>query len=293
MHELKRYLQECQQRVNRNLKNILPSSKHEPHRLHEAMRYSVLNGGKRLRSALIYAMGEAFGANIKVLDQCCVAIELVHAFSLVHDDLPAIDNDSLRRGKMSCHKKFDEATAIITGDALMALSFEVLSQLPTISPAINLTMIKILSLSIGSYGMAGGEALDVALNNKKISAQKILDIYKMKTSYLLCAGLILGFLATNRYDINILKNIKEFGINLGLAFQIHDDLLGIIGDPKKLGKQLDIDRSKPTYAKIVGIQNAKKMQQKFFNKAIFYLKKLPIDSTHLHMLSNYIVTREI
>lgn len=292
MQKIKKYLQRCQQRVNHKLDSILPSVQCEPRILHQAMRYSVLNGGKRLRSALIYALGDAYGAEKKILDQCCAAIELIHAFSLVHDDLPAIDNDSVRRGKMSCHKKFNEATAIITGDALLALGFEVLSNI-SLSPFIISIMIKTLSLSIGSYGMAGGEALDVALGSKNISATKILDIYKMKTGYLLCAGLILGFLSSGKMDIVILKNIKAFGLNLGLAFQIHDDILGIIGNPKKLGKKLDVHRQKPTYAKLVGLQKAKKMERKFFNLAMSYLQKIPIDSTRLRLLSQYIIEREI
>lgn len=294
--ELKNYLLTCQQRANQALDAVLPSVKREPHALHQAMRYAVLNGGKRVRSALIYATGEALNANASALDHCSAAIELVHAFSLVHDDLPAIDNDDLRRGKPACHVAFDEATAILAGDALLVLAFEVLTNLNKqhISPPINLHMIKILSHYVGSLGMAGGEALDTALKDQQISLRKLAFIYKLKTSYLICASILLGALCANCDDATIIKNLEKFGLYMGLAFQIHDDIIGVESDSTVLGKPQgsDVTNHKPTFPQLIGIKKAKLKEQECFDLALDYLQKSGIKSEKLLALGEFIIDRK-
>ena len=290
------YLQKCQRRVNKVLNKVLPPTHKMPHDLHKAMRYAVFNGGKRIRSALIYATGEAFNADLKVLDAISASIELIHAFSLVHDDLPALDNDSLRRGKPSCHQAFGEATAILAGDALLTLAFENLTKLDThsINAATNLQMIKILSHYIGSCGMAGGEMLDIASIDHEISLKKLATIYKLKTSYLICACVMLGALAANCNRKTTLANLEKFGIYAGLAFQIHDDIIGIESNEKTLGKpqNSDVRNHKPTYPQLLGLTKAKAREHVFFKKAIHYLKKLNLkDNDKLYGLCKFVIAR--
>lgn len=272
------YLERCQARANKALDEVLPSSHKNPQNLHKAMRYAVFNGGKRIRSALIYATGEAFGANPKALDLISASVELIHAFSLVHDDLPAIDNDDLRRGKPACHKAFGEATAILAGDALLTLAFETLTALDKhlIEPENNLKMIKILSHYAGSCGMAGGEMLDIASVDQAITLRQLSTIYKLKTSYLICASVLLGALAANCNKKSVLHNLEQFGIYAGLAFQIHDDIIGIESDTATLGKTQNSDaiNHKPTYPQLVGLAKAKQIRKAFFKKALYFLAQL-------------------
>lgn len=293
--QLQNYLQQCQERVNHTLDDVLPSSGKNPCELHKAMRYAVLNGGKRVRSAIVYAVGESLDANKDILDISSAVIELIHAFSLVHDDLPAIDNDDLRRGNPACHKAFSEATAILAGDALLVLAFEVLSHLTKhhVTSATNLKMIQILSHYIGSNGMAGGEALDAATADHEISLKKLAQIYKLKTSYLICASVLFGALAANCTKKSTLENLEKFGIYIGLAFQIHDDIIGIESDTATLGKPQgsDLIKHKPTYPSIIGLEAAKKRQQECFTTAMHYLKKSRINSDKLVALSELVITR--
>jgi farnesyl diphosphate synthase len=290
------YLISCQKRVNHALDRILPASTEEPHDLHRAMRYSALNGGKRIRSALIYATGETLGANESILDQCSAAIELIHAFSLVHDDLPAIDNDDIRRGKLACHKEFDEATAILAGDALLVLAFEVLSNLNKniLSADNNLKMINLVSRYVGSQGMAGGELLDTALKDKKISIEKLALIYHLKTSYLICASILLGALAANCKDGKLLKNLEMFGLYIGLSFQIHDDIIGVEKSTEALGKpqNSDVVNNKPTYPQLIGIKNAKARETECYETAMYHLKNTAINPNQLTAISEFIISRQ-
>lgn len=288
------YLLEYQKRVNESLNDILPSVFTEPCDLHRAMRYAV-NGGKRLRSAFIYAIGQALGADNSVLDKCAAAIELIHAFSLVHDDLPAIDNANRRRGAPSCHVMFGEATAILTGDALLVLSFETLSDLDKrfVSASNNLNMIKILSHYVGSLGMAGGEILDTALKDHTITIEKLALIYKLKTSYLICASILLGALAANYTEKEILDNLEKFGLFLGLAFQIHDDIIDIESDSETLGKPQgsDLINHKPTYPQLIGIEQAKIKAQECLDLAKDHLEKTGIKDPTLLALIKFVTER--
>ncbi len=289
------YLDHCRQRVNYSIEKQLPSVHKVPCQLHKAMRYAVLNGGKRVRAALVYATGEALGADGRVLDKASTAIELIHAFSLVHDDLPAIDNDDLRRGKPACHKKFDEATAILAGDALLVLSFRVLSGISQrqLAPEINLKMIQILSNYVGSCGMAGGEMLDTALQDQTITLRKLAFIYKLKTSYLICASILLGALSANCQDPKLLANLEKFGLYAGLAFQIHDDIIGIEVDTATLGKPQgsDITNKKPTYPQLIGLDQAKRQKKIYFDKALHFLEQTQLKYEKLTCLTQFIIQR--
>lgn len=288
------YLSQCQHRVNKALHHFLPSANKNPAVLHQAMRYAALNGGKRIRAALVYATGEAFDAHPKTLDCISAAIEMIHAYTLIHDDLPAIDNDDLRRGKPSCHKAFSEATAILAGDSLQTLAFQILSESQEhVSTAVQLQMIRYLACAIGSTGVIGGEVLDIAMENKSVSLRELAICYKLKTSNLLSASIVLGALAANHEHNKKLLGLEKFGHSLGLAFQIHDDIIGVESDTQLLGKPQGSDalRNKPTYPSLLGMKRAKKTQALAFKRAIFHLNQARIPSEKLIAISNYIIER--
>ncbi len=293
--DIEKYLAKCQRHLTKALDRKLPSAQQEPRLLHQAMRYAVLNGGKRIRSAFIYAVGEPLGANQKILSDAAVAIEMIHAYSLIHDDLPALDNDDLRRGKPTCHKVFGEATAIIAGDALQSSGFEILSKLDThyISYENELKMIRLLAQAIGSSGMAGGQELDIQAVNHNISLKQLEKIYKLKTGHLLEASILFGALAANCNDLKILSNLKKFSERIGLAFQIHDDIIGILSKTEILGKTqgADLNLGKPVYPVLVGMTRAKQREKDLYHEAINYLDKTGMNITYLKALSEYIIQR--
>ncbi len=284
-----------QSSVNQTLEHSLPPIHKAPYELHKAMRYVVFNGGKRIRSVLTYLIGETFGADKNALDKICAAIELIHAFSLVHDDLPAIDNDDLRRGKPACHIAFSEATAILTGDALLALAFELLASIDRkqLSAEANLEIIHLLSHYIGSRGMAGGEMLDIALKDHAITLNKLSYIYKLKTSYLICASILAGALSADCHDKIVLNDLEQFGLYIGLAFQIHDDIIGLESDTQTLGKPQGSDtiNHKPTYPALIGLANAKIKEKECYEKAMQYLQKTHLQMDKLVALSDYVICR--
>lgn len=292
--DIKKYILHCQQRVNKYLKKSLPPSSQQPRHLHKAMRYSVLNGGKRIRCAFIYATGEALNANKNALDICSAAIELIHSFSLIQDDLPAIDNDAFRRGHLACHKAFGEATALLASDALLVLAYEMLAGLDKyLPPEIILRMIKVLSHYLGSSGMAGGQALDLALIDHTVSLKKLARIYELKTSYLICASMLLGALCANCDRKSVLSNLEKFGLYIGLAFQIHDDIVGIETTTKILGKPRNSDakKHKPTYPQLLGLPKAKLKEKHFYKMAIHYLKQSGIEYEKLLALGEFAIVR--
>lgn len=294
--ELQPYIKRSQKRVNTALNKFLPNPKKQPRDLYEAMRYAVLNGGKRIRSALVYATGDALGANPKVLDRVSAAIEMIHAFSLIHDDLPALDNDDLRRGKPSCHKAFGEATAILAGDALHTLAFEILSHIDEkLLPAkITLQMMRLFSDAIGPQGLAGGQALDIAMVNESVTIKELATTYKLKTGNFITTSILMGALAARCQNKNVLSQLKQFGDNIGLAFQIHDDIIGVESDTQKLGKTQgsDVMRNKPTYPSLMGIEEAKKIKTRTFNKALHCLKKMRMETDQLAAIAAYVIERE-
>jgi geranylgeranyl diphosphate synthase, type II len=264
-------------------------------RLREAMRYSVLGGGKRLRPVLVYLTGESMGASLAQLDAPAAAVELIHVYSLVHDDLPAMDDDDLRRGRPTCHRAYDEATAILVGDALQALAFEVLAgdESPQIAPAVRIAMIRTLALAAGTAGMAGGQAVDLAAVGQTLSVDAIENMHKRKTGALIRGSVLLGALASGTASGPELLALERFGAQIGLAFQIQDDILDVEGDPALLGKATGADaaHSKPTYPSTVGLKSSRERARQLRDDAVAALAPLGSRAAMLTELAHFVVSR--
>ncbi|WP_380020730.1 (2E,6E)-farnesyl diphosphate synthase [Dokdonella ginsengisoli] len=245
-------------RADDALARLLPPDEQPPVELHRAMRYAVLGGGKRLRPLLVYATGSAFGAAPEALDAPAAAVEIIHAYSLVHDDLPAMDDDSLRRGRPTCHVAFGEAMAILAGDALQALAFEVLANdaALTVDAQTRLEMLRVLALACGSHGMAGGQAFDLAAVGRKLAPAELERMHVHKTGALIRASVRLGALGAGCADTRALDALETYGHCIGLAFQVRDDLLDIEAGTEQLGKTAgkDVAANKPTYPAILGVE---------------------------------------
>jgi farnesyl diphosphate synthase len=262
--------------------------------LQEAMQYGVLNGGKRIRPLLVYATGLVLGTPLDDLDAAACAVELIHSYSLIHDDLPAMDNADLRRGKPSCHKAYGEAMAILAGDALQALAFQIIAAHPSSLEATQrISQIQVLGDASGPLGMAGGQALDITIMNKDIELAKLLELYDLKTGALLRASVELGMICANLTDANVKKNLRGYAKHLGLAFQIHDDLLDIEGSTATLGKPQGIDsvNSKTTYPTICGIEKAKATIQDLTEKALADIEPMEQSGQLLRELAGYLLGR--
>jgi geranylgeranyl diphosphate synthase type II len=288
-------LRDYQSRIEGALDTWLPGSDAEPAYLHEAMRYAVLGGGKRIRPVLVYATGEAFGVDLPCLDGPAAAIEMIHAYSLIHDDLPAMDNDDLRRGKPTCHKAYDEATAILAGDAIQALAFHVLASDPGIQVAAEqrIDMIDRLAVASGSRGMAGGQAIDLDAVGKKLDIDQLENMHKHKTGALIRVSVELGALSKSGVDPEQFRRISEFAGCIGLAFQVQDDILDVEGDTEILGKQQgsDIQRNKPTYPNLLGLDGAKKVARELHEQALAALSEFDERADILRQIADYIVER--
>jgi farnesyl diphosphate synthase len=287
-------LTQYQERVERALERSLPEVTTEPHLLHQAMRYSVLGGGKRIRPLLVYATGECFQIDKKTLDRPAVAIELLHAYSLVHDDLPSMDDDALRRGKATTHKAFDEATAILTGDALQTLAFDVLSTpLHTISLKNQLKIIKLLSQTAGSLGMVGGQVIDLSSVGKTLSEQQLENMHLHKTGALIRASVMMGALCSERLTTPQENALETYAHCIGLAFQVRDDILDIESDTATLGKQqgADIAANKATYPAILGMQAAKEKMLTLYDTSHNALSCFGEEADLLRKIADFIVKR--
>jgi geranylgeranyl pyrophosphate synthase len=286
---------ECQSRIERVLERALSLPDPGTARLREAMRYSVLGAGKRLRPTLVYLTGEALGAPLAQLDAPAAAVELIHVYSLVHDDLPAMDDDDLRRGRPTCHRAYDEATAILVGDALQALAFAVLANDPLAgaSAPLRLEMIRVLARATGTSGMAGGQAVDLAAVGRTLTVGAIEDMHRRKTGALIQASVLLGALAAGVSGGAELAGLERFGADVGLAFQIQDDILDVEGDPAVLGKSTGADaaHSKPTYPSTVGLEHARTRARQLRDDGIAALAPLGSRGTALVQLANFIVNR--
>jgi geranylgeranyl pyrophosphate synthase len=264
-------------------------------RLREAMRYSTLGGGKRLRPALVYLTGESLGAALTDLDAAAAAVELIHVYSLVHDDLPAMDDDDLRRGRPTCHRAYDEATAILVGDALQALAFAVLADdsLGQIAPATRLSMIRTLAQAAGTAGMAGGQAVDLAAVGQTLSVDAVENMHRRKTGALIKGSVLLGALGAGIDSGDDFRALQVFGDEIGLAFQIQDDILDVEGDAAVLGKTTGADAalSKPTYPSTVGLPAARDRARSLRDRAIAALTPLGPRSAPLVELAQFVVSR--
>ncbi len=259
------------------------------------MRYAVLGGGKRIRPVLVYATGAAFGVPPEALDGPGCAVELIHAYSLVHDDLPAMDDDDLRRGKPTCHKAFGDALAILAGDALQALAFEVLATDPAmnIPPEQRLRMVRSLSQAAGADGMVGGQAIDLAAIGRRLALDQMEDMHLRKTGALIRASVRLGALSAPEVDEATLEHLDAYALCVGLAFQIRDDILDVVGDTATLGKihGADASRSKPTYPTLLGIEGARDRARRLHEQALAQLRGLDGRADTLRWLSQHIIER--
>ena len=258
------------------------------------MRYAVLGGGKRLRPVLVYTTGEALGAQMDTLDASAAAVEIIHAYSLVHDDLPAMDNDEMRRGRPTCHVAFGEAMAILAGDALQALAFEILAGDTKHEPRRHVEMLRTLAAACGSLGMAGGQALDLAAVGASLSPDALDRMHEHKTGALIRASVRLGALAAGRTEAATLAALDEYGHAIGLAFQIRDDILDVEGDSDVIGKTAgkDAAQSKPTYPAILGMQASRARLMQLTHAAIAALAPLGGRASNLVELARYVAERE-
>jgi geranylgeranyl pyrophosphate synthase len=278
------------------LQQRLPATALTPQRLHEALRYSVLAPGKRVRPMLVYATAAALDIAESRVDGAACAIELIHAYSLVHDDLPAMDDDDLRRGRPTCHKAFDEATAILVGDALQVLAFQILARdagLPA-DPAIRLQLIDILAVASGTSGMAGGQALDLAAQGRMLSIAEVEDMHARKTGALIRASVMMSAACAAGLTSEIRGALDDYARDLGLAFQIQDDLLDIEGDPALLGKSTGADQAhrKPTYPAITGVEMARAKVRELHHAALNSLTVLGTCAEPLVELSHWLLHRK-
>ncbi len=295
MDDLLNIMYKYQARVEQVLDQWLPSEKTHPDHLHKAMRYSALNGGKRIRPILVYLTGEALGLKPETLDGPACAVELIHAYSLIHDDLPAMDDDDLRRGQATCHKAFDEATAILAGDALQSLAFQILAQDESmhIDPKNRLLMIQKLAEASGSHGMVGGQAIDLICEGKTISLAELENLHILKTGALIRASVQLSALNSSTHEPSTLKKLDHYAKCIGLAFQVKDDILDVEGDTQTLGKPqgADLKHDKSTYPALVGLKEAKQMAEDLHQDALHSLKALGNEADPLRWISQYIIQR--
>ena len=288
-------MRDYQERIERHLDRWLPPAATHPGDLHQAMRYSVLGGGKRVRATLVYASGQALGLDAEKLDGPACAVELIHAYSLIHDDLPAMDDDDLRRGKPTCHKQFNEAVAILAGDALQALAFHILAHDPSMidDAAKRLEMVDILARASGSRGMAGGQAIDLAAEGQQLDLAQLENMHIHKTGALIRASIGLGGLSLADADAGHIAGLDHYAKCIGLAFQIQDDILDVISDTATLGKAqgADIAREKSTYPALLGLDGAQQRARELYDEAIASLEPLGNAADPLRWLAAYIVER--
>jgi geranylgeranyl pyrophosphate synthase len=286
---------EYQLRVDKALDYWLPSDRVNPVELHKAMRYSVLAPGKRVRPVLVYATAAALGLDLERVDGAAAAVEMIHAYSLIHDDLPAMDDDDLRRGRPTCHKQFDEATAILAGDALQALAFYVISHdsKMTSDSEARLQMIEQLSLFSGSRGMAGGQAIDLASVGKPLNIAELETMHIHKTGALIRICIQLAALSVKKLDKEQFRALDSYAKCIGLSFQVQDDILDVVGDTVTLGKPQgsDYERNKPTFPSIIGLDASREKALNLHHKALRALSIFGEEADILRYISAWFVER--
>lgn len=295
MSELVSWMHACSEQVENAIQSRLPPAGQFPQRLHEAMHYAALNGGKHFRPLLIYATAEALNLPSRQVDGLAAAVEMIHAYSLVHDDLPAMDDDELRRGKPTCHIAFDEATAILAGDALQALAFRVLAGDDglTTDAAVRVRIIRHIADAIGSHGMAGGQAIDLESEGRQLNAAELEAMHIHKTGALIRAAVVTtGFCATGLSDTQE-QALDHYAKCVGLAFQIHDDILDETGDTSEIGKPAGSDRAreKNTYPALFGLQESRTMAENLIRNACDELQKLDGQTQRLDELAKFVISR--
>ena len=293
---LNNFLVSTQNRVERALEARLPAASVLPRKLHEAMRYTVLEGGKRMRPILTYSTGQALGLDFDRLDGPACAVEFIHVYSLIHDDLPAMDDDDLRRGKPTCHMAYDEATAILTGDALQALAFQTLACDPAIqaNSGQRLDMINTLAQASGSLGMVGGQAIDLESVGKQLTLPELENMHIHKTGALIRASVKMATLNCAGLNPSTANKLDHYAKCIGLAFQVKDDILDEESDTATLGKTQgkDQDNNKPTYPALLGLERARQKAQNLHEQAIESLSEFGKEADLLRNLSLYIINRD-
>jgi len=283
-------------RIDQLLEQWLPPASMSPNTLHEAMRYSALANGKRVRPALVYATAETLNIPLELVDGPAVAIELIHAYSLIHDDLPAMDDDDLRRGRPTCHKQFDEATAILAGDAIQALSFYILSHDKTMTSDATkrLKMIETLSLFSGSRGMAGGQAFDLASVGKKLNIAELENMHIHKTGALIRTCIHMSAYSCNSISDDAFSALDKYAKAIGLSFQVQDDILDVVGDTETLGKPQgsDMEQNKPTFPSIIGLKESQEKALDLHQQALDALNQFGDEADILRDISSWFIQRE-
>ncbi|HEY0296300.1 MAG TPA: farnesyl diphosphate synthase [Bordetella sp.] len=290
------WLHERVAHIEQVLDELLPAAQQVPQRLHEAIRYAALGGGKRVRAAMVYAAGQAAGCGTPAadasLDRAAAAIELIHAYSLVHDDLPCMDDDTLRRGRPTVHVQFDEATAMLAGDAMQPLAFELLADMPT-SPALSVQAIAVLAHAAGSLGMAGGQAIDLVSVGRQLTRDELQTMHSMKTGAMLVASVALGGIVAGASS-GTRQALDAYAQAIGLAFQVVDDILDVTADTASLGKTAGKDAAdhKPTYVSLLGLDEARSYARQLGEAAHEAIVPLGEGATRLAQLADFIVFRD-
>jgi farnesyl diphosphate synthase len=281
------------QRVEHRLDEALPGAAIAPRRLHDAMRYSVLNGGKRVRPLLVYAAGECLGVATGKLDVPATAIELIHAFSLVHDDLPAMDDDDLRRGQPTVHRKFDEATAILAADALQPLAFQVIAGAANLGAAEKVDLATLLATACGSLGMTGGQAIDLASHDRQMTESELEQMHDLKTGALIRASIMSACVLAGETDGSRHDAMDSFARDVGLAFQIRDDILDVEGETHEIGKPAGSDQGhgKATWPAVFGLEESRTRCHDLLASALQNLSVFGCAADPLRDIASFIVER--
>ncbi|MFD1382188.1 (2E,6E)-farnesyl diphosphate synthase [Rhodanobacter aciditrophus] len=289
---LEQFSQYARDRVDQYLDQALDAYPPADH-LHQAMRYSLFNGGKRVRPMLTYAVAELFGGANALTDASAAAVESIHAYSLIHDDLPAMDDDNLRRGKPTCHIQFDEATAILAGDALQTFAFELLSQPELEAPTVQLTLIQTLQNASGRFGMVTGQMIDLSNVDKQIDITALEQMHRHKTGALIRAAVKMGAQSVGVSSESDLNALDAYAAAIGLAFQVQDDIIDITSDTQTLGKNQfsDEDANKPTYPKLLGLEGAQALAKRLHDEAVAQIAPFGDKARPLVELANYIIAR--
>ena len=290
MHELKSFFAEVSEKVDNTLDKLIPKAETEPRRLYEAVRWSVFGGGKRFRPALVFAVGRTFGAADEKLVRTAAAVEMIHTYSLIHDDLPAMADDDLRRGRATCHVKFDEATAILAGDLLQSLAFRSVSEDASLSSEIRLKVLQ--NIAAGAAKMVAGQQLDLDAEGREIGASQIVKIHQNKTGALIaasaCAGAIIG-----GADDEEIEAIKDYSLKLGLLFQITDDIIDVTQSTHILGKTAakDVVANKATYVRVYGLERSRELAERACTEAIAAIDVLDRPAELLRDIADLILER--
>ncbi|WP_386693162.1 MULTISPECIES: (2E,6E)-farnesyl diphosphate synthase [unclassified Lonepinella] len=295
VYNFKQDLADIQQRINDFMLAQFDEIDCSPSPLADAMKYGLLLGGKRIRPFLVYATGRMLGAEMTALNYAAAALECIHAYSLIHDDLPAMDNDDLRRGQPTCHIAFDHATAILAGDALQAFAFEILTKNTALSVEQKLALVQVLSRASGVQGMCLGQSLDLLSEHKQVSLAELETIHRNKTGALLCCAVTMGFICSPEFgNQKLAQQLENYSKAIGLAFQVQDDILDIVGEQTEIGKPVgsDLDLGKSTYPKLLGLDGAKQKAHELYQTATQNLAEMPFDTTALLSLAEFVVSRK-